>query len=189
MNFTCVRRVQGTIAVHVKCKKKSRDCIILVTYLHDFSPNFHESCACTHSTSLRSVRSRSFAIWTMDSIKKCLQNWWLRKHETSRFSRRPIYKREIDAFLRRISVHLIFSLNLKWAVKGMVCQESSGKTFQFDFLQKTSCYSKLSIEWEKLTIEKCSAASCAKPDNLSSFKRKLQNLKVGLCPKKSRIYG
>ena len=76
VNFTCVRRVQGTIAVHVKCKKKSRDCIILVTYLHDFSPNFHESCACTHSTSLRSVRSRSFAIWTMDkdSIKKCLQN-------------------------------------------------------------------------------------------------------------------
>ena len=179
MNFTCVRRVQGTIAVHVKCKKKSRDCIILVTYLHDFSPNFHESCACTHSTSLRSVRSRSFAIWTMDkdSIKNVfrIDDW--ENMRQLRFSRRPIYKREIDAFLRRISVHLIFSLNLKWAVKGMVCQESSGKTFQFDFLQKTSCYSKLSIEWEKLTIEKCSAASCAKPDNLSSFSLSKENFK------------
>ena len=61
--------------------------------------------------------------------------------------------------------------------EGMVCQESSGKTFQFDFLQKTSCYSKLSIEWEKLTIEKCSAASCAKPDNLSSFSLSKENFK------------
>ena len=140
VNFTCVRRVQGTIAVHVKCKKKSRDCIILVTYLHDFSPNFHESCACTHSTSLRSVRSRSFAIWTMDkdSIKNVfrIDDW--ENMRQLRFSRRPIYKREIDAFLRRISVHLIFSLNLKWAVKGKgwCVKNLPGKLFSLIFFRR-----------------------------------------------------
>ena len=127
---------------------------------------------CMHSLNFASFGSKSlFCNLDNGFHKKMSSELMIEKTWDWRFSRRPIYKREIDAFLRRISVHLIFSLNLKWAVKGMVCQESSGKTFQFDFLQKTSCYSKLSIEWEKLTIEKCSAASCAKPDNLSSFSK------------------
>ena len=178
MNFTCVRRVQGTIAVHVKCKKKSRDCIILVTYLHDFSPNFHESCACTHSTSLRSVRSRSFAIWTMDkdSIKNVfrIDDW---ENMRLKIFKEANLQARNWRFSSKNFCTLDFLTKLEMSRKGDGVSRSSGKTFQFDFLQKTSCYSKLSIEWEKLTIEKCSAASCAKPDNLSSFSLSKENFK------------